>query len=78
MHTRKNGIVIDLGPKRYPKGIKVQQHHCLVTKTVGFVELYNKRERSWIHTQASDKAFIKQRKKEGYKQVDYYHAEVTA
>lgn len=78
MHTRKNGIVIDLGPNRYPKGIKVQQHRYPATKTVGFVELYNKRLRSWIITKATDRAEIEKLVKGGYETVDAWDAEVTA
>lgn len=69
MHTRKNGIVIDLGRK---------QHHYPKTKTVGFVELYNERECSWIITQVSDKAEIKKLVQGGYTEADAWYADVTA
>lgn len=78
MHTRKNGVVIDVSCKRYPKDIKVQQHHYPATKTIGFVELYNKRLHSWIITKATDRAEIKKLVQGGYKKVDAWYAEVTA
>ena len=78
MHTRKNGIVIDVSCKRYPKGVVAKQHHYPKMKSVMYVEMRRKYDNSWVHIQSDEKLYIKELRKQGYRKVGVWYADVPA